>query len=191
MGWAQVISADLVLWILFPTSSALTVRFPVLLWKKDFLKSVFGLASETKLYITSFDTMADQSTNQNSIASLAPLPAAELSVLRAILLSRTTWLKETPRSAQPSRITAVKEQQCGECGWNVTSVGVGRVALDNRSRLQQSGDMSVSVACGAEGTGEGNGPSVLETAATVEPDQVGSLTWDSAYEAWNVVYVGE
>jgi hypothetical protein len=27
-----------------------------------------------------------------------------------------------------------------ECGWNVTLVSVGRVAPDNRSRLQQSGD---------------------------------------------------
>jgi hypothetical protein len=31
----------------------------------------------------------------------------------------------------------------------------------DRSRLQQSGDMSVSVACGAEGASEGNRPSVL------------------------------
>jgi hypothetical protein len=79
------------------------------------------------------------------------------------------WLKETPRSSQPSRITAVKEQQCGECGRNVTSVSVGRTALDDRSRLRQSGDISVSVACGAKGAGEGNRPWGLGTAATVEP----------------------
>jgi hypothetical protein len=67
-----------------------------------------------------------------------------------LVISRATWLKETPRSAQPSRITVVKEQQCGECRWNVTSVSVGRVAPDNWSRLQQSGDMSVSVSEGPE-----------------------------------------
>jgi hypothetical protein len=61
--------------IFFPTSSALTVRFPVLLWQKEFLKSAFGIAGETGLYLRPFDTMADQSTNQNSTASLAPLPA--------------------------------------------------------------------------------------------------------------------
>jgi len=59
----------------FPTSGALTVRFPVLLWQKEFLKSGFGLAGQTDLYIRPFNTMADQSTNQNSSASLAPLPA--------------------------------------------------------------------------------------------------------------------
>jgi hypothetical protein len=58
--------------ILFPTSGALTVRFPVLLWQKEFLKSVFGLAGETELYIRPLNTMANQSTNQNSTASLAP-----------------------------------------------------------------------------------------------------------------------
>jgi hypothetical protein len=61
--------------ILFPTSGALTVRFPVLLWQKEFLKSVFGLAGQTESYIIPFNTMADQSTNQNSTASLAPPPA--------------------------------------------------------------------------------------------------------------------
>jgi hypothetical protein len=61
--------------ILFPTSGALTVRFPVLLWQKEFLKSVFGLTGQTELYIRPFKTMADQSTDQNSTASLAP-PAA-------------------------------------------------------------------------------------------------------------------
>jgi hypothetical protein len=80
-----------------------------------------------------------------------------------LAMSPTTWLKETPCSAQPSRITAVKEQQCEECGRNVTSVSVGRAAADDRSRLQQSGDMSVSVACGAEGRAWG-----LGTVATLE-----------------------
>jgi hypothetical protein len=47
----------------------------VLLWQKEFLKSVFRLTSQTELYIRSFNTMADQSTNQNSTASLAPPPA--------------------------------------------------------------------------------------------------------------------
>jgi hypothetical protein len=47
------------------------VRFPVLLWQKKFLKSVFGLASQTESYIT----IADQSTNQNSTTLLAPPPA--------------------------------------------------------------------------------------------------------------------
>ncbi|KAH8797034.1 hypothetical protein F5882DRAFT_22836, partial [Hyaloscypha sp. PMI_1271] len=80
-----------------------------------------------------------------------------------LAMSRVTWPKETPRSAPPSRITAVKEQQCGECGRNVTSVSVGRAALDDRSRLQQSGDMYVSVAYSAEGRAWG-----LGTAATLE-----------------------
>jgi len=75
MAWAQVISADLVLWIIFPASGAVTVRFPVLLWQKEYLKSVFGLASQTGLSIRSFNIMADQSMNQNSTASLAPPPA--------------------------------------------------------------------------------------------------------------------
>ena len=83
-----------------------------------------------------------------------------------LAISRTTWLNETPSSAQPSQITAVKEQQCGECGRNVTSISVGRAAPDDRSRLEQSGDISVSEACSAEGAGEGN---QLETVATVEP----------------------
>jgi len=57
--------------ILFPTFSVFTVRFSVLLWQKEFLKSVFGLVSQTESYIT----IADQSTNQNSTTSLAPPPA--------------------------------------------------------------------------------------------------------------------
>jgi hypothetical protein len=64
--------------ILFPTSGAFTVRFPVLLWQKEFLKSVFGLASQTELYIRPFNTMADQFTNQNSTASLAPPPTIHI-----------------------------------------------------------------------------------------------------------------
>jgi hypothetical protein len=47
----------------------------VLLWQKEFLKSVFGLAGQTESYIIPFNTIADQSTNQNSTASLAPPPA--------------------------------------------------------------------------------------------------------------------
>jgi hypothetical protein len=61
--------------ILFPTSGAVTVRFPVLLWQKEYLKSVFGLASQAELPSRSFNIMADQSTNRNSTASLAPPPA--------------------------------------------------------------------------------------------------------------------
>ena len=59
--------------ILFPASGAVTVRFPVLLWQKEFLKSAFGLAGQTEL--RTFNTMADQPTNQNSTASLARPPA--------------------------------------------------------------------------------------------------------------------
>lgn len=33
----------------------------------------------------------------------------------------------------------------------MTSVSVGRAALDDRSRLQQSDNISVVVACGADG----------------------------------------
>jgi hypothetical protein len=61
--------------IIFPTSGAFTVRSPVLLWQKEFLKSVFGLAGQAELYIRPFNTIADQSTNQNSTTSLASPPA--------------------------------------------------------------------------------------------------------------------
>lgn len=47
----------------------------MLLWQKEFLKSVFRLASETGLHNRPFDTMANQSKNQNFTASLASLPA--------------------------------------------------------------------------------------------------------------------
>jgi hypothetical protein len=57
--------------IIFPASGAVIVRFLVLLWQKEYLKSVFGLASQTELFIRSFNIMADQ----NSTASLAPPPA--------------------------------------------------------------------------------------------------------------------
>jgi hypothetical protein len=60
--------------IFFPTSGALTVRFPIFLWQKEFLRSAFGLAGQTE-FIKPFSTMANQSTNQNSTASLAPPPA--------------------------------------------------------------------------------------------------------------------
>jgi hypothetical protein len=59
--------------ILFPTFGTLTVRFPVIQWQKEFLKSVYGLDSQTE--VRPFNTMADQSTNQNSTASLAPTTA--------------------------------------------------------------------------------------------------------------------
>jgi hypothetical protein len=71
--------------------------------------------------------------------------------------------KEFLHRCVPCPSPAVKEQQCGECGRNVTSVSVGRAALDDRSRLQQSGDMYISVACGVEGRAWG-----LGTAATLE-----------------------
>jgi hypothetical protein len=45
--------------IIFPTSGAFMVRFPVLLWQKEFLKSVFGLADQAELYIRPFNTIAD------------------------------------------------------------------------------------------------------------------------------------
>jgi hypothetical protein len=50
-------------------------------------------------------------------------------------MSRASWLKETPCPSQPSRITAVKEQQCRECGRNVNSVSVGRMSSDDPPRL--------------------------------------------------------
>jgi hypothetical protein len=50
-------------------------------------------------------------------------------------MSRASWLKETPHPSRPSRITAVKEQQCVECGRNVTLVSVGKISLDDRPRL--------------------------------------------------------
>jgi hypothetical protein len=84
-------------------------------------------------------------------------------------VSRASWPKETPRPPRPSRITAVKEQQCGECGRNVTSISVSRMSPDDPPRSQQSGGMSVSVACGAEGAGEGNLPSAREPVATLKP----------------------
>lgn len=71
-------------------------------------------------------------------------------------MSRATWLKETPRSLQPVQITAVNGEQCKEWGRNVISFSVGRTALDYQARLQQSDDISVSVAYSVEGAGEGN-----------------------------------
>jgi len=46
---------------LFPTVSTLTIRFPMIQWQKEFLKSVYGLDSQTE--VRPFKTMADQSTN--------------------------------------------------------------------------------------------------------------------------------
>jgi hypothetical protein len=78
-------------------------------------------------------------------------------------MSRATWPKETPRSVLPSRITTVKEQQYRECGRNVTSVSMGRAALDDRLRLQQSGNIYISVVYSTEGQAWG-----LGTVATLE-----------------------
>ncbi|KAH8790860.1 hypothetical protein F5882DRAFT_91862 [Hyaloscypha sp. PMI_1271] len=79
VGWTPVISADLVLWILLASSSALTVRFPVLLSQKELIKSVFGFTGQTEPHMRSLATMADQSTRQDSTASLVPPPAAHIS----------------------------------------------------------------------------------------------------------------
>ncbi|KAI0424619.1 hypothetical protein F5Y09DRAFT_134443 [Xylaria sp. FL1042] len=79
VDWAPVISADLVLWILLTSSSVLTVRFPVFLSQKEFIKSVFGYAGQTEPGMTTLSTMADQSTRQDSTASLVPPPAVHIS----------------------------------------------------------------------------------------------------------------
>jgi hypothetical protein len=64
---------------LLTTSSALTVRFLVLLSQKEFIKSVFGFAGQTESPLRTFNVVADQSTNQNSTASLVPPPAVYIS----------------------------------------------------------------------------------------------------------------
>jgi hypothetical protein len=115
---------------------------------------------------------------KSSIFPTWPMPAMTL----------TTWLKETPRSApavphHSSEGTAVWGVR--SLGRNVTSVNIGRAIRDDRARLQQSADISVSAACGAEGAGKGSGPSALETGAT----PFGSVTSESTHAAWRVVYV--
>ena len=58
--------------------------------------------------------------------------------------------------------------QCAECGRNVISVSVGRVALDDGLRLESPSDIFVAMLCGIEGAGEGNPPLALELVATLE-----------------------
>jgi hypothetical protein len=50
----------------------------------------------------------------------------------------------------------------------VASISVGRRFQDDPLRSLQSDDISVSMACGAEGAGEGNRPSALDPTATIE-----------------------
>jgi hypothetical protein len=83
-------------------------------------------------------------------------------------MSRASWARETPRPPQPSRIVAVKEWQCAECGRNVISVSVGEIALGNGLRLESPSDILVSMLCGIEGAGGGNRPLALELVATLE-----------------------
>ena len=65
--------------ILLASSSALTVRFPVLLSQKELIKSVFGFTGQTEPHMRSLSTMDDQSTRQDSTASLVPPPAVYIS----------------------------------------------------------------------------------------------------------------
>ena len=63
--------------ILLISSSVLTVRFPVFLLQKKFIKSVFGFTGQTEP--RSLIIMTDQYTRQDSIALLVPLPAVYIS----------------------------------------------------------------------------------------------------------------
>ena len=57
--------------ILLASSSALTVRVPVFLWQKEFIKSAFGVASQTELHNNDLAVMVDLSTRQSN-AELIP-----------------------------------------------------------------------------------------------------------------------
>ena len=56
-----------------------------------------------------------------------------------------------------------------ECGRNLISISAGRISLDDGPRVLQSDDISVSMVCDAEGAGEGNRLSPLDTAVALEP----------------------
>jgi hypothetical protein len=71
-------------------------------------------------------------------------------------MSRVSWLKGAPRPSELSRATAVKGQQCGGCGRDVTSVSVGRVSLEDPLILPQSDGNSISMVPDAEGAGDGS-----------------------------------
>ena len=62
----------------------------------------------------------------------------------------------------------MKEQQYVECGRNVISVSVGRIALDERSGLELSSGIFASMLYSIEGASEGNRAIVLELVAPLE-----------------------
>jgi hypothetical protein len=66
--------------ILLTSSSAIAVRFPVLLSQKELIKAVFGYTGQIEPQIRPLTTMADRSTRQDSTASLVPPPTFHISV---------------------------------------------------------------------------------------------------------------
>ncbi|KAH8810582.1 hypothetical protein F5884DRAFT_779728 [Xylogone sp. PMI_703] len=75
VGWADLISADLVLWISFASSSVVTVRFPVFLLQKEFIKSLFGYKGQTELHNVLSSNRVNQPVGVDSSASLVTRPA--------------------------------------------------------------------------------------------------------------------
>lgn len=79
-----------------------------------------------------------------------------------------------PAERNSSPITTVRNYRCkGAAMWGLwtegTSIRVGRMFLDDLLMSMQSDDISLSMAFGAEGAGEGNRHSTQDPAATPEP----------------------